>query len=154
MPIDLLIDRGVDATSVPESTAFARWVDTLASMTGDDRLHRDICIRICNAAQSQALNNRFRGQDKPTNVLSFPAEFDFSMDDAPLGDLAICWDVITREADEQKKSLEAHLAHLTIHGVLHLLGFDHRENEPAIAMENIEIEALAAIGIDNPYESQ
>ena len=152
MPIDLVIDSGVEADAIPKQAVFAGWVGRIADSLGDDRLLRDICIRICTARESRRLSKKYRSLDKPTNVLSFPAEFDFSFDEAPLGDLAICWDVVSKEAVEQAKPIDAHLAHLTIHGVLHLLGLNHQEPAEATAMEQLEIEVLAAIGIANPYQ--
>ena len=100
------------------------------------------------------LNRDFRGKDKPTNVLSFPFEVpDFLIDEEPtLGDIIIAMPVIEAEAVEQKKSVEHHLAHMTIHGTLHLLGFDHIIDEEAEEMEALEIEILEKLGIANPYE--
>ncbi len=107
-----------------------------------------ICLRIVDETESQALNKQFRGKDKPTNVLSFPFE-----EEDYLGDLALCHNVIQAEALAQHKNLRAHYLHLVIHGILHLLGFDHENEADATEMEQIEIELLAQLKIANPYET-
>lgn len=106
----------------------------------------------------QTLNAKFRNQAKPTNVLSFPAEADefdelFAEEDedAYLGDIAMAYQTLMREADEQKKSIKNHFIHLLIHSILHLLGYDHIEDEDATEMEQLEIQLLATINIENPY---
>ncbi|MEY4248525.1 MAG: hypothetical protein RJA87_158 [Pseudomonadota bacterium] len=96
----------------------------------------------------QALNGRFRGQDKPTNVLSFPAPHNL---EGHLGDIALALGVCMREADEQGKSLADHLCHLTMHGTLHLLGYDHETDAEAELMEGLERTLLAGLGIPDPY---
>ena len=113
-----------------------------------DLAQHEICIRIVDSAESQSLNKQFRGKDKPTNVLSFPFE-----EEHYLGDLALCHPVIQAEAQAQNKPIHAHYQHLLIHGVLHLLGFDHENDADAAEMEQIEIELLAALHIANPYEA-
>jgi probable rRNA maturation factor len=114
-----------------------------------------LTIRVVDEAESQALNNEYRGNDKPTNVLSFPFEMPEGLPAdalAPmLGDLAICASVVQREAQQQHKSAEAHWAHMIIHGVLHLLGYDHIDDADAETMETLEIELLAELGYANPY---
>lgn len=114
-----------------------------------------ISILLADDAFVQTLNRKYRSKDKPTNVLSFPqttppgglpkGESD------PLGDIALARETLTREADEQRKSLEAHLAHLTVHGVLHLLGFDHEETADAEEMEDRERAILKGLGFADPY---
>lgn len=98
------------------------------------------------------LNSQFRGQDKPTNVLSFPAELPEILDIPLLGDIAICAPVIEREASQQNKSLKSHYAHMSVHGALHLAGYDHIEHKEAEEMETLEIEILGKLGFANPYE--
>jgi probable rRNA maturation factor len=113
-----------------------------------------LCIRIVGAAESRKLNLQWRGKDKPTNVLSFPAG---STHPSPatrvLGDLAICAPVVAREAREQGKTLSAHWAHMVVHGVLHLLGYDHVKNRDAEQMEAREIAILSHFGYQDPYVS-
>jgi probable rRNA maturation factor len=94
------------------------------------------------------LNTHFRGKNKPTNVLSFP-----SSDPAYLGDIAIAYGVVAREAKAQKKRIKAHAAHLAVHGVLHLLGFDHEIETDAVVMEGLETRILATLGLADPYRN-
>lgn len=112
-------------------------------------------VRIMGEEEMRALNRDFRGQDKPTNVLAFPA-LDPGWPDVEgpqlLGDIALCAPVLIREALAQGKSVEHHAAHLVIHGVLHLLGYDHQESAAAAAMEAHEVQLLDQIGISDPYQ--
>ena len=114
-----------------------------------------ISLSFVDPASSQSLNNDFRGKDKPTNVLSFPAEFPSELreqvDSYPLGDIVICAAVVAKEAAEQGKDLSAHWAHLTIHGLFHLLGYLHDQQSNAEEMEKLEINTLERLGIPNPY---
>ncbi len=112
---------------------------------------RVIVVRICHENESAELNGQYLGKDYPTNVLSFPFD-DSDKPSVPLGNLAICWSVLERESLDQGKSLLDHLAHLFLHGVLHLLNFDHQTESSAEQMEAIEIETLAIMQIDNPYQ--
>jgi probable rRNA maturation factor len=107
-----------------------------------------VTILLSNDKRLRELNAAFRGQDKPTNVLSFPGA---SGGEPYLGDVAIGYGVVSREARAQKKSLAAHAAHLAVHGVLHLLGFDHEKANEANRMEQQEIRLLARLGIADPY---
>lgn len=116
----------------------------------------EITLRIVDSAESQQLNRDYRGIDKPTNVLSF--EFDIPPevvipDDEPmyLGDLVVCAPVVALEAQEQSKLLEAHWAHMLIHGGLHLQGFDHLDDDEAEEMEALEIQIMQKLGFENPY---
>ena len=107
-------------------------------------------------AESRRLNSRFRGKDKPTNVLSFPAAplpAALSSEVRPLGDLVICPQVLRSEAREQRKTLRAHWAHLVVHGALHLIGYDHERESEASRMERREIRVLRRLGFANPYRS-
>ena len=167
MPVEILIDEGLNTPEdLSETIALAySKVATVPKrgMTASPE-RRDVCIRVCDADFSQALNLQFRQQDKPTNVLSFPASFtenDWEVPDGEsveyedlahmLGDVALCWPVIQMEAHQQEKGLDAHLSHLTIHGVLHLLGYDHVEPQEASHMEDLERTLLAALGLPDPY---
>jgi probable rRNA maturation factor len=114
-----------------------------------------ISLSFVDAASSQSLNNDYRGKDKPTNVLSFPAEFPSELAEQvefyPLGDIVICAAVVETEALDQGKELTAHWAHLTIHGLFHLLGYLHDQQSNAAEMEKLEINTLEKLGIPNPY---
>jgi probable rRNA maturation factor len=116
-------------------------------------LTAEITIRICNKSEMIQLNSDYRNKNKPTNVLSFPFDMPhYPEEDIPLlGDIVICAEVVADEAKEQGKTLEAHWAHLVVHGVLHLLGYDHVEEKAAEKMEGEEISILASLGYDNPY---
>jgi probable rRNA maturation factor len=115
----------------------------------------NLCIRIVGAKESRALNAQWRGKDKPTNVLSFPyAEGGQRGNRAKseLGDLAICASVVAAEARDQRKPLAAHWAHMVVHGVLHLLGYDHEKARDAVQMEALEVEILQHMGFADPYQ--
>ena len=148
--------------NVPHATRLRNWAiaayqSALWPQTADrgprtlPRTTRDLTIRIVGSAESRSLNRTWRGKDIPTNVLSFPAG-EVQGSDAPLGDLAICVPVVLREATEQGKVCTAHWAHMVVHGVLHLLGYDHIKHCDAELMEACEVEILAQFGYANPYE--
>ncbi|WP_224993500.1 rRNA maturation RNase YbeY [Acinetobacter pittii] len=117
----------------------------------------EIGVACVDLDESQQLNLQYREKDKPTNVLSFPSDIPEEvlpmLDALPLGDLVICIPVVLQEALEQKKTAQNHFAHLLVHGVLHLLGYDHEtSDEDAEEMESLEIEILAKLNIANPYQ--
>ncbi|WP_156962081.1 rRNA maturation RNase YbeY [Candidatus Paracaedibacter symbiosus] len=118
----------------------------------------EVNVRLTDDATVQRLNKDFRGQDKPTNVLSFSADIEdefnifFADELCQLGDIALAYETIEREAETQKKLFRDHFIHLLIHGMLHLLGFDHITDEEAEEMEALEIEILDVLGIANPYQ--
>ena len=134
----------------PEQTQLQHWLDTALSGIGRDT---EIVVRIVDEAESAELNHDYRGKQGPTNILSFP----FEAPDIPgfeselLGDLVVCAPVLAKEAIEQGKPLSNHWAHIIIHGVLHLLGYDHIDEAEAEAMESQEIAILAKLEIPNPY---
>ena len=124
---------------------------------GRQAVGREIGVSVVGPAESRRLNARFRGKNKPTNVLSFPVA-DLPAPGAsdaplPLGDLVICPQVLRTEAREQKKTLRAHWAHLVVHGALHLIGYDHIHDADADRMERREIAVLRRLGFANPYRS-
>ena len=134
-------------TGVPHARSFARWANAalVAGASRNRAQATELTIRVVGAAESRRLNRTWRGKDKPTNVLSFTA-------DAPvLGDLAICAPVVAREAREQGKTPATHWAHMVVHGVLHLLGYDHENDRDAERMEARETKILAQLGMPNPY---
>lgn len=133
----------------PSAVQFRRWAR--AALTGH-KTEVELCIRIATAAESRRLNAEYRGQDKPTNVLSFSTTAPIPTKLSSLGDLVICAQVVAREAREQGKPAEAHWAHMTVHGVLHLLGYDHQKKTEAGRMEALERKILARLGYPDPYE--
>ena len=141
-------------TWAPPSSDLTTWASTAL---GRRALGGEIGVSVVGPAESRKLNARFRGRDKPTNVLSFPAaELPSSaggIEPRPLGDLVICPQVLRTEAREQKKSLRAHWAHLVVHGSLHLIGYDHEQEADANRMERREIAVLRRLGFANPYRS-
>ena len=111
----------------------------------------ELTIRIVDTEESHQLNLEYRGKDKPTNVLSFPFEAPPGIELDLLGDLIICRQVVEKEAEEQNKPLLAHWAHMVVHGSLHLLGYDHIEDDEAEEMESLETEIMQAMGFEDPY---
>jgi len=150
--LDVTINYAVPRTGIPAAISFRKWV---AAALANRIREADLAIRIVGTKEGRALNRHYRGKDYATNVLSFPAELpeglpkDVKM--PLLGDLVLCAPVVAREAKEQKKPLAAHYAHLTVHGVLHLLGWDHDDEREAECMEQLEREILATMGIADPY---
>lgn len=152
-PLRVLVQRAVKPAWLPGTAAIRRWA---AAAAGAGR-GGEITVRIVDEAESAALNQRYRGKTGPTNVLSFPAELDVPLpgdEPPPLGDIVVCAPVVEREAAEQGKTLEAHFAHLVVHGALHLVGYDHEEDADAEIMEAREREILAEFGFGDPYEAE
>ena len=144
------IGYAVPRAGLPSAASFRRWVE--AALRGAKRRKpAELAIRIVDPDEGRALNRDYRGKDYATNVLSFPVELPPGVTLPLIGDLAICAAVVLREAAEQGKLPRNHWAHLTIHGVLHLLGYDHIENGEAEAMEALETRILASLGIADPY---
>lgn len=145
-----------DSNSIwtPNSALCEEWVNTVIDVAGRDS-DCLVSIRYVDRKESQALNTQYRGRESATNVLSFPADFPSTFSDLLdyqlLGDIVLCAAVVEQQAEEQGKALEAHWAHLLIHGTLHLLGFDHESPPDAESMEKLEIIALEKLGIANPY---
>ncbi|MCK0537289.1 rRNA maturation RNase YbeY [Alcanivorax quisquiliarum] len=136
-----------------DDQALAEWA--CAAARGAGGAVGEITLRVVDASESRALNYRYRGKDAPTNVLSFPFEMPEGIpvehQDMILGDIALCAEVVDREAVEQGKLPEAHWAHMVVHGVLHLLGFDHLHEHEAADMEALETRILAGLGFPDPY---
>ena len=112
----------------------------------------ELSVALVSDAEIQTLNRDYRGKDKPTNVLSFPATNTLDGPAPLLGDIVLALETVMREAEEKSTTLEAHVSHLIIHGFLHLQGYEHEIDDEAAKMEALEITALAALKIDNPYE--
>jgi probable rRNA maturation factor len=141
----------------PEAEAVVmRAIDAAASMVDADTGDAELAVMLTDDAGIRTLNTNWRGIDKPTNVLSFPAlqpPGGHEPDDAPrmLGDIAIAFETMRREADEEQKPFDHHLSHLAVHGFLHLVGYDHENDGEAEAMESLERDILALLGIPDPY---
>lgn len=149
------LQNTIESDSVPNEEKMTQWVEKALAIAGAKLKQPELTIRIVSSEESQQLNRDYRQKDKPTNVLSFSFEAPEMIPneelDEYLGDLVICKDIVIQEAEEQKKPVENHWTHLIVHGVLHLLGFDHIENEEADEMETLETKILATLGIDDPY---
>ncbi|MCB5161367.1 rRNA maturation RNase YbeY [Marinomonas algarum] len=137
-----------DTSSLPSEEDFRRWAETALQHSEEEF---EVTIRIVDEEESHALNHEYRGKDKSTNVLSFPFEAPPGLELPLLGDLVICHQVVSREAKEQNKPLSHHWAHMTIHGILHLCGYDHITDDEADEMEALETELLASLSILDPY---
>jgi probable rRNA maturation factor len=137
-----------------------RAIEAAAAMIDTDTADAELAIMLTDDAGIRTLNQNWRGIDKPTNVLSFPAlqppEGADEPDDMPsmLGDIAIAYETTRREADEEDKPFANHLSHLAVHGFLHLVGYDHEKDDEAEEMEALEREILATLGIADPYADQ
>jgi probable rRNA maturation factor len=148
--LKLAVGYALPRSGLPSSASFRRWVE--AALHGAKRRKpAELAIRIVDIDEGRALNRDYRGKDYATNVLSFPVELPPGATLPLIGDLAICAPVVMREAAEQGKLPRDHWAHLTIHGVLHLLGYDHIDDRDAEAMEALEVRILAGLGIADPY---
>ena len=145
------IGYALPRSGLPAASSFRQWV--AAALRGAKyRKPAELAIRLVDNDEGRALNLSYRGKDYATYVLSFPADMPADLNLPLLGDLAICAPVVLREAAEQGKRPRDHWAHLTIHGVLHLLGYDHIKNSDAEVMEALETRILAGLGITDPYQ--
>ena len=154
--LEVVVQRATASKGIPAPVTLKSWAcASYAAGRATSRIGPDgkiVTIRIVNTAESRRLNRQWRGKDKPTNVLSFPAgDLPDEADERELGDLVICAPVVAREAREQGKPAKAHWAHMVAHGVLHLLGFDHERERDANVMEALEIRLLHRLGYANPY---
>lgn len=147
--IELDLQVATDAAGIPDEMAIRRWV---GAVLAGRREEAQLTVRIVDEAEITELNRDYRGKDKPTNVLSFPFEAPPGVELPLLGDIVVCAEVVESEAQQQDKPLEAHWAHMVVHGTLHLLGYDHMTEDEAAEMEGLEIELLAGLGYANPYE--
>ena len=133
---------------LPTEEQIVQWATAAVQPEGDEV---EMTVRIVDESESHDLNLTYRGKDRPTNVLSFPFECPDEVELPLLGDLVICRQVVEREAAEQEKPLMAHWAQMVVHGSLHLLGYDHIEDDEAEEMESLETQIMQGLGFDDPY---
>ena len=150
MIIDLQIACEQES-GLPTAEQIEQWATAAVQPQSDEV---EMTVRIVDEAESHALNLNYRGKDRPTNVLSFPFECPDEVELPLLGDLVICRQVVEREAQEQDKPLMAHWAHMVVHGSLHLLGYDHIEDDEAEEMESLETQIMTERGFADPYLSE
>jgi len=148
MTVALYLRNEAGGRGVPLKRSFERWITAIPELR---RRQATLSILVVGAREGRRYNREFRGKDYATNVLSFPYEPLPGEKTTLLGDLVICAPVVAREAAEQGKNARDHYAHLTIHGVLHLLGYDHQAEAEAERMEALERRVLAGLGIADPY---
>jgi probable rRNA maturation factor len=157
LPItEVLVVAGCWQTEPDAEAVIDRAIATAAEIVNADFGEAELAVMLTDDAGIRTLNSNWRGIDKPTNVLSFPALPPTGAggpDDAPrmLGDIAIAYETTRREADDEQKPFDHHLSHLAVHGFLHLIGYDHETDNDAEAMETLEAEILAQLGIPDPY---
>jgi len=157
MSIALVVQNTTQDEQVPADRLFQQWAE---SVPGQGEQTVELTIRLVDEEEGRKLNSDYRNKDCATNVLSFPADLPADIQSQlenqtgrrQLGDLVLCAPLVNREAEQQGKPAQGHWAHLVIHGILHLRGYDHQSEEEALIMEQIETETLAALGIANPYE--
>lgn len=148
MTIELELQIASDAQTLPHPSQFRDWI----GMTlGDKYDNVELTIRIVDVDEMTMLNQTYRKKTGPTNVLSFPAEISSEFEINLLGDIVICAPVVQKEAEEADIDLLAHWAHMVVHGTLHLLGFDHEDDEEAEVMEKLETQILTQLGYPAPY---
>lgn len=150
MLLDYQIEDIPQDWSFPAQNDVQHWLDSaLKTLAIEEAL--ELTLRLVDKAEMSALNRDYRGKDYPTNVLSFPMEWEVPESPRLLGDIVIAVEVVNEEAQQQNKMPQAHWAHMCIHGLLHLLGYDHIEEAEAEIMENAERQILAALGFSDPY---
>lgn len=149
MNLELDMQNASSAAAIPSDALFERWIR--AALDGE-RDEAEVSLRIVDADEITELNRQYRGKDYPTNVLSFPADLPEELNLPLLGDIVICAAVVEREAVEQHKPSAAHWAHMVVHGTLHLLGYDHIDDDEADIMEGREIAILQQLDFPNPYQ--
>ncbi|NOR70961.1 MAG: rRNA maturation RNase YbeY [Methylomarinum sp.] len=140
-----------ESKNLPSQDQFQYWVD---SVLKDDSQDSEIVIRVVDEDEMTQFNEQYRNKTGSTNILSFPFDAPDAVESDLLGDLLVCAAVVEREAQQQDKILEHHWAHMIVHGVLHLLGYDHIDDQDAEEMEALEVKILKTIKINNPYEEK
>ena len=146
--LELVVQIATDSDAIPTEAQLVDW--SRAALAGV-RGPLELVVRIVDEAESAQLNETYRHKTGPTNVLSFPSDLPDTLDLPLLGDLVVCAPVVAREAAEQHKPLMDHWAHMVVHGVLHLRGFDHQADAEAAEMESMERDILAGLDIADPY---
>jgi probable rRNA maturation factor len=136
---------------LPSEQQFQLWAEKALEKVAEDC---ELSIRLVEEEESAELNGTYRNKPRPTNVLSFPFEAPIEIEPILLGDLVICAAIVKSEAEQQQKSLHDHWAHMVIHGCLHLLGYDHIEDDEAEEMESLETTILQSLHINDPYQEQ
>lgn len=152
MTVSVFVENRAGRKGVPLRRSFQQWIDAIPELR--KRRAAEVAIVVVDADEGRDFNQRFRHRDYATNVLSFPYERLPGDRSGLLGDLVVCAPVVAREAREQGKNARDHYAHMTIHGVLHLLGHDHEIDKDAQRMEALETRILAGLGIADPYASE
>ena len=148
--LDLSLSYGCPRRGVPARASFQRWA-MAALLAAGQRGRFELSLRVVDNDEGLALNRDFRGKAYATNVLSFPSSPEERVATGMLGDLVICAPVVALEAREQRKTLRAHWAHMVVHGMLHLLDYDHENARAARTMEALEVEILHGLGFHDPY---
>lgn len=148
MTLAVDVQLAIDADDVPAAGQMTAWAQ---AAWPDQEQDAEVVLRVTDEAESRALNREFRGKDYPTNVLSFPYEPLPEIELRHAGDLVICAPVVRREAAEQDKTGAAHWAHMVVHGMLHLQGYDHQNDADAATMESLETDILTGLGFPAPY---
>lgn len=152
LEVQLEIQIASTCTDIPDMQQLQLWVDSCLQLANFKTEYvPELSMRIVEPDEARALNLTWRGKDYATNVLSFPSDLPPELPMTVLGDIAICAAVVAQEAISQNKPLIAHWAHIVIHGLLHLLGFDHQDESQAQQMEDLEIYILQQLGYPNPY---
>ncbi len=146
-----------EVNDLPTVDNFSEWAACVQALVGEslkgEHDEREIVVRIVDSEEMQTLNASWRDRDYATNVLAFPFQGEISAPHIPLGDIVICAPIVAIQAHDQEKPFVDKMAHMFVHGLLHLLGYDHQSTEQAEAMENIEHEALSRLGYAKPYEN-
>lgn len=145
------IQYAAEQSAAPDESLIRHWAEQALAGNVEET---EVTIRIVEVDEMTALNEKYRNKTGPTNVLSFPADIPPSLEHefSILGDIVICADVVNKEAVAQHKKAESHWAHMVVHGIYHLLGYDHEKDDEAEVMESLEIRTLQKMGFENPYE--
>ena len=150
--LDYQLADDVSTESLPDQATMKKWVSEALQKAQIEKTKLELTVRVVTEPEIVALNEKYRHQQGSTNVLSFPLEEPEGVAPDLLGDVVICAAVVEREASEQTKPLMAHWAHMAVHGVLHLLGYDHIDESQARQMEGLETSILTGLGYKDPYQ--